>query len=248
MEWRDEGLIIGLRRHGETSLIVELMTRAHGRHLGVVKGGRSRRMQPLMQQGNSVEAVWRARLEEHLGLWQLDVTEARAASIMDSAVSLNGIGLLAELLRLLPERDPHEQLYEMALAIATHLQEPLLAAELMVRFELALLSELGFGIDLAACAATGQRNDLVYVSPKSARAVSRDAGLPYHDRLLALPGFLQSAPGSAADWREIASGFELTGHFLKREVFEARNIPVPDVRRAFVAANERMARAEDSGP
>lgn len=239
MEWRDEGLIIGLRRHGETSLIVELMTRAHGRHLGIVKGGRSRRMQPLMQQGNSVEVVWRARLEEHLGLWQLDVTQARASAIMESGVALAGIGLLAELLRLLPERDPHAGLYDMALAIAGHLHEPLLAGELMVRFELALLGDLGFGIDLESCAATGTREDLAYVSPKSARAVSRAAGLPYHDRLLPLPEFLLRNPGSATEAQAIAEGFRLTGYFLEREVYGVRNAALPDVRRGFLAAVER---------
>ena len=240
MEWRDEGLIIGLRRHGETSLIVELMTRHHGRHLGIVKGGRSRRMQPLMQQGNSVDAVWRARLEEHLGLWQLDVTQARASAIMDSGIALNGIGLLAELLRLLPERDPHAELFEMALAVTGQFGDAMMGAELMVRFELALLAELGFGVDLSACAATGQRENLCYVSPKSARAVSAEAGRPYADRLLPLPEFLLGAPGSARDWQSIESGFAMTGHFLRREVFEARNIPSPDCRRAFVAALQRL--------
>lgn len=239
MEWRDEGLIIGLRRHGETSLIVELMTRVHGRHLGILKGGRSRRMQPLMQQGNSVDAVWRARLEEHLGLWQMDVTEARASTIMDSGLALSGIGLVAELLRLLPERDPHAGLYEMALAIAGHLDQPLLAGELMVRFELAVLSELGFGIDLLECAATGRKDDLIYVSPKSARAVNREAGLPYHGKLLPLPSFLLAEPGSAGGLEEVRAGFELTGYFLNREVYLARGMHAPDCRRAFISAMEK---------
>lgn len=246
MEWRDEGLIIGLRRHGETSLIVELMTRSHGRHLGIVKGGRSKRMQPLMQQGNSVEAVWRARLEEHLGLWQLDVLEARASAIMESGLALNGIGLLAELLRLLPERDPHAGLYEMALAVTGQFGQPLLAGELMVRFELALLAELGFGVDLSACAATGRCDDLIYVSPKSARAVSADAGRPYADRLLLLPAFLLASPGSAREWSALEAGFAMTGHFLRREVFEARHMAAPDCRRAFIAAVQRALGA--AGP
>jgi DNA repair protein RecO (recombination protein O) len=243
MEWRDEGLIIGLRKHGETSLIAEVMTRDHGRHLGIVKGGRSRRMQPLMQQGNSVEAVWRARLEEHLGQWQLDVTAARAGAIMNSGLALAGIGLLAELLRLLPERDPHTGLYEMALAIMDHLDDALLAGELLVRFELALLQELGFGIDLDSCAATGSRQELVYVSPKSARAVSRSAGLPYHDRLLVLPAYLQAEPGSAKDWSAIVSGFALTGHFLEREVFLVRDVLIPAARRTFIAAAGKVLTA-----
>jgi len=261
MEWRDSGLIIGLRRHGETSLIVEVMTRDHGRHLGVVRGGRSRRQAPLMQQGNSVEAVWRARLEEHLGQWSLEVTAVRAGAIMTSPLALAAMGLLGEHLRLLAERDPHRSLFEMAESIAGCLEawdgapspcgDPaasagrvLMLGELLVRFELAVLAGLGFGIDLSACAATGAGEDLVYVSPKSGRAVSRSAGAPYHDRLLPLPRFLLEGPGALADHQEVAAGFALTGYFLRRRVFEPRNRPPPDCRRAFeVAAAAALAPA-----
>lgn len=239
MEWRDEGLIIGLRRHGETSLIVELMTRGHGRHLGIVRGGRSRRMQPLMQQGNSVDALWRARLEEHLGMWQLDVTAERAGSIMGSALALSCVGLLAELLRLLPERDPHRGLYEMASAIIAHTDEPRLIGELMVRFEVALLGELGFGLDLTRCAATGVQEDLIYVSPKSGRAVCREAGQPYRERLLALPEFLLRDPGESVALSDLQKGFELSGYFLKRDVFLPRNATVPESRRSLLRILER---------
>lgn len=238
MEWRDEGLIIGLRRHGESSVIVELMTREHGRHLGIVKGGRSRRMQPLLQQGNGVEAIWRARLEEHLGLYQIEETRGRAARLMASGMALAGLSHMGELLRLLPERDPHPRLYAMACVIAEHLDEQTIAPQLMVRFELAILGELGFGLDLGECAATGTREDLIYVSPRSGRAVSRSAGEPWKDRLLMLPGFLAdgNAPIQSVETGEIARAFRLTGYFLERDIFGPRQIGLPEGRSRFLAA------------
>jgi DNA repair protein RecO (recombination protein O) len=239
MEWRDEAIVIGVRRHGETSAIVELMTRAHGRHLGLVRGGRSKQMQPVLQQGNGVEAVWRARLEEQLGNFTIEATALRTGTIMASAPALQGIDLIGVLLRLLPERDPHAGLYEAADLITSHLHEPLIGPALMVRFELMILAELGFGLDLTACAATGTTEDLVHVSPKSGRAVSRAAGEPYRDRLLALPGFLigSAPPPQPAD---IAAGFRLTGFFLDREVFAPRGLRMPETRRAYVDAVARI--------
>ena len=123
MEWRDEGLIIGVRKYGETSVIVEAMTRAHGRHLGLVKGGRSRRMQPFLQAGNSAELVWRARLDEHLGAFAVEPTQLRTARLMASAEALHAIGLISALLRLIAERDPHPELYEAAILIADHIED-----------------------------------------------------------------------------------------------------------------------------
>lgn len=237
MEWHDEGIIIGLRKHGETSLIVELMTRAHGRHMGIVKGGRSRRMQPTLQQGNSVEVTWRARLEEHLGLFALEVTKVRAAEIMESPLALAGINLMGELLRLLPERDPHETLYEMAHAMADHLGEPEIGPALMVRFELEVLSELGFRLDLSECAATGRNDELIYVSPKSGRAVSASAGEPYKERLLPLPAFLRALSWQGVPSRaEVADGFRLTGYFLDRDVLQPRGGGEKLARRSYLAA------------
>ena len=235
MEWRDEAIVIGVRRHGETSAIVELMTRAHGRHLGLVRGGRSKQMRPVLQQGNGVEAVWRARLEEQLGSFTIEATALRAGAIMASASALQGIDLVGALLRLLPERDPHAALYEAADLIADHLHEPLIGPPLMVRFELMVLAELGFGLDLTTCAATGKSEDLAYVSPKSGHAVSRAAGEPYHRRLLALPAFL-IGPAPPAHPSDIADGFRLTGFFLDREVFAPRGLMMPETRRAYVEA------------
>ncbi len=233
MEWRDEALVIGARNHGETSVILELMTRAHGRHLGVVRGGRSRGMRPVLQPGNLVLATWRARLEDHLGSDVVEPLAARAARFLDRGAALHGVGTLSALLRLLPERDPHEELFEMADAIADRLDRPELAAALMARFELALLGALGFGLDLDACAVTGAREDLAYVSPKSGRAVSREAGAPWRDRLLPYPGFLQDAR-EAAPPGEIVEAFRLTGYFLARDVFAPRGAAMPASRTLYI--------------
>ncbi len=236
MEWRDEGLIIGLKRHGETSVIAEVFTRSHGRHMGIVRGGRSHRMQPLLQPGNSIEIVWRARIEEHLGTFTAEPARQRAAVIMDSGLALQGINLVGACLRLLPERDPHEALYETAELIADHLSEIAIAPALMVRLELAVLQELGFGLDLTQCAASGAREDLVYVSPKSGRAVSGAAGKPFHERMLALPEFVKGAgDGKPVTPGNIAAGFALTGYFLERDVYLPRGLPMPEARRAYLA-------------
>ena len=234
MEWHDEGLILGLRKHGETSVILEAMTPAHGRHLGLVRGGRSKRWQPLLQPGNSVELVWRARLDEHLGLYAVEVTKPRAAHLMASALALHGLNHLGALLRLLAERDPHPALYETALLIADHLDDARITPATLVRFELAVLGELGFGLDLSSCAASGAREDLIYVSPKSGRAVSRTSGAPYHDRLLSLPDFLQDAEAFASA-SQIIEGFRLTGYFLERDVFSPRGLAMPQARHAYLA-------------
>ncbi len=167
MQWQDEGIVIGVRRHGETSVVAELMTRERGRHLGLVRGGRSRTMQPVLQPGNRVEAVWRARLDEHLGDYKLEPLQLRAARLMEHATSVYGVQAMGALLRLLPERDPHPHLYEALDVILDHMDDPAGAGELFVRFELAVLNDLGFGLDLTECAATGRRDDLIYVSPKS---------------------------------------------------------------------------------
>ncbi len=234
MEWRDEGVIIGVRKHGESSAIVEVMTRDHGRHLGMARGARSRAMAPTLQPGNSVAVMWRARLDEHMGAWTLEATRLRSSVIMESALALHGVNYLGALVRLLPERDPHAALHETIELVADRLHEPDMAPALMVRLELALLAELGFGLDVTECAASGAREDLIYVSPKSGRAVSRLAGEPWKDRLLPLPGFLAGRQ-DVADADAVAEGFRLTGYFLDRDIFGPRGAPMPDARRAFIA-------------
>jgi DNA repair protein RecO (recombination protein O) len=236
MEWRDEGIILGTRKHGETSAILEVMTRAHGRHLGLVRGGRSRRMQPVLQPGNRVDLVWRARLDEHMGLYQVEPLELHAARLFDSACAVYGLQTLAAHLRLLPERDPHEDLYRTLALLVAHLDEPAAAGELIVRFELLVLDELGFGLDLARCAATGRGDDLAFVSPKSGRAVSREAGQPWADRMLPLPAFLRRGSGLRPDLAAMEDAFRLSAFFFARHVYEPRGLEAPDARAGLIAA------------
>lgn len=235
MQWTDQGIILGTRRHGETSLIVELMTKDHGRHLGLVRGGRSRRHQPFLQPGNTLQVVWRARLDEHLGNFSFEATTERASGLMANATGIYGLQTLAALLRLLPERDPHPELHDVLAAILDALETPAEAAELLVRFELATLDELGFGLDLTQCAATGSTVDLAYVSPRTGRAVSRAAGLPHHEKLLELPRFLVHRGDATPGANDLRAAFGLTGYFLDRHVYEPRSIPVPPQRGRFIA-------------
>ena len=247
MEWRDEGIILGTRRHGETSLILEVMTRAHGRHLGLVRGGRSRKQQPVLQAGNRVDLVWRARLDEHLGTFQAEALELNAARLFDSAAAIFGLQTIAAHLRLMPERDVHAGLYETLALLISHLDKPVLAGELVARFELLVLEELGFGLDLGQCAVTGARADLVYVSPKSGRAVSREAGAAWGDKMLALPAFLSAGPGRRADPAQLDQAFRLTGFFLARHVYEPRGFAEPESRAAFLAALHKATGAAAPG-
>ena len=242
MEWTDDGIVLGVRRHGESSAIVELMTREHGRHLGLVRGGAGSRMRPLLQPGNSVSAVWRARLDEHLGTYAIEGTRMRAATLLASPHAVYGVTHLAALARLLPERDPHEDIYEMLDHTLDDFDDAGGAAVHLIRFELAMLGELGFGLDLDNCAATGETTDLVYVSPKSGGAVSRTAGEPWRDRLLRLPSFLRQGEEEAS-WsdqalsdQDLQDGFQLTGMFLLRHVLEPRGQGHSDARDGFINA------------
>ncbi|MGY3575895.1 DNA repair protein RecO [Bradyrhizobium sp. USDA 4504] len=241
MEWTDEGIVLGVRRHGESSAIVELLTREHGRHLGLVRGGASSRMRPLLQPGNSVTAVWRARLDEHLGMYALEGTRLRAATLLGSSHAVYGVTHLAALARLLPERDPHEDIYEMLEGTLDDFEDAGVAAVHLIRFELAMLTELGFGLDLENCAATGETTDLIYVSPKSGGAVSRAAGEPWRDRLLPLPAFLREGAGGANSWsdQDLLDGFQITGLFLLRHVLEPRGQGHSDARDGFINAVTR---------
>ena len=235
MEWRDEGVVLGVKKHGETSVIVELLTRGHGRHLGLVRGGRSTRFQSLLQPGNSLLLEWRARLDEHLGAYTVEPLTLRAGRLIGSALALHGLSYLGALVRLLPERDPHEALHGALSVIVDHLDATEVAPALIARFEARILAECGFGLDLDSCAASGSREDLIYVSPKSGRAVSATAGAPWRDKLLPLPAFLRGEEASppAAD---VADAFRMTGYFLERDLFGPRGLPMPDARRAFLAA------------
>jgi DNA repair protein RecO (recombination protein O) len=234
MQWSGEGLIIGVRRHGENSVIAEVMVEGRGRHLGLIRGGRSMKLGSTLQAGNSVQLTWRARLEEHLGTFTLELTDSRAAGLIADRVRLYASQLVCEHLRLLPERDPHDRLLGLAIGL---LDRPATTRELgaaLARFELVLLEELGFGLDLMSCAATGTTIGLSHVSPKTGRAVSRGAAEPYLDRLLRLPGFLIGE--GEAEVEAVREAFVLTGHFLDMHVWGPRQLDPPAVRDSLIEA------------
>jgi DNA repair protein RecO (recombination protein O) len=241
MQWSDEGIILSVKAHGETAAVAEIFTRAHGRHLGLVHGGRSRKLRPILQTGNHVDAAWKARLADHLGHFTLELRKSYAAQVMEDATALAAMTSMATLARLLPERDPHPSLFEVTLFVLGYLDDPEVWPALMVRWELALLDELGFGLDLASCAATGSKQDLVYVSPKSGRAVSAGAGAPYKERMLSLPPFLAKGYQGPTTKADVAAGLELTGHFLETRVLIPREEAMPQARRRLAELIARRA-------
>jgi DNA repair protein RecO (recombination protein O) len=242
MQWSDEGLILSVRPHGETAAIVELLTAQHGRYAGLVHGGRSRRARPVLQIGNHVDAVWKARLADQLGHVSLELRRGYAAEAMSDARALAGLSCLTTMARLLPERDPHPALYEVAMFVLSFLDDPTVWPALYARWELALLDELGFGLDLSACASTGTRDNLIYVSPRSGRAVSGEAGEPYKARLLPLPAFMRDgSAGSGITPAALRDAFRLTGHFLEARVLTPAGQALPEVRSRLVDLVTRQA-------
>ena len=239
MEWTDEAIILSVRPHGETAAVVELLTRAHGRHSALVHGGRSRRLRPALQAGNHVDATWKGRLAEHLGHATVELRRSYASAAMQEPLSLAGLSSIAALAHLVPERDPHPNLYEITLFVLGFLDDATVWPALYVRWELALLEELGFGLDLKTCAATGAKFDLIYVSPKTGRAVSRAAGEPYKDRLLALPAFLTAERPSEVTREAVIAGLMLTGHFLEWHLYQPRDASLPDIRARLPALMRR---------
>jgi len=235
MEWTDTGYVIGVRRHGESSAILEAMTRSHGRHLGLVRGARSRALQPVLQPGNAVQLVWRARIDGHLGYFAVEGLTLYAGHFLSSRFALFAMSHVAALVRLLPERDPHPGLHQALGEIVDVIADAGLAPALIARFELEILSELGFGLDLGRCAATGSEEDLAYVSPKTGRAVSRGAGEPWRDRLLPLPAFLRGVEGIPGP-ADVADALRLTQYFLERDVLAPRGLVMPEGRHALIEA------------
>lgn len=239
MQWTDEGVILSVRPHAETAAVVEVLTREHGRHLGLVHGGRSRKARPVLQMGNHVEITWKARLSEHLGAMTVEPRRSFGVEAMDDPAALIALMSMCNLARTLPERDPHPNLYEVTLFVLGFLDDPSVWPALYVRWELVLLDELGVGLDLAKCAATGSVTDLVYVSPKTGRAVSLQAGEPYKDRLLALPAFLRGKTGNGVQFADVRAGLDLTAHFLRINVFGPREQDLPESRLRLRAAIEK---------
>jgi len=246
MQWTDEGIVLGVKRHGETSVILELMTHERGRHLGLVRGGAGTRLRGVLQPGNSLRATWRARLDEHLGHYVVEGVNLRAAGFLTAAHAVHGVTHISALCRLLAEREPHGRVHGALEEILDNLEDPHAAAILIARFELAFLAELGFGLDLASCAATGATADLFYMSPRSGRAVSRAAGEAYRDKLMRLPAFLR-ADEVAVSAGDLADAFALTGFFLERHAFAPRGLPMPLERARFIAAITRALPDMEAG-
>jgi DNA repair protein RecO (recombination protein O) len=242
MLWTDEGVLLTVRRHGESGAIVSVFTARHGRHAGLVRGGFGRRARPVYQQGNVLHITWRARLSEHLGAISGELKAPLAARLMSDPPRLGVLAAACALLEAtLPERDPHPDLYVTVRALLEQLDHDRAWLEAYVRFELALLAELGFGLDLSRCAVTGTSEDLIYVSPSSGRAVSRSGAGRYADRLLALPPFLLGH--ASADASQLTAGLRLTGAFLRRHLFDASDRPLPEARDRLLV---RLARSTES--
>jgi DNA repair protein RecO (recombination protein O) len=233
MDWQDEGAILAMRPHGESAAIIEAFTARHGRHAGVVRGGASRKLAAILQPGSQVQVAWRARLEDHIGAFTVEPLRARAGLLADRR-ALAGLNAVCALLRLsLPEREPHPVLYQSTIALMDDLEAGNDWPARYVRWEVSLLEELGFGLDLTACAVTGGTTDLAYVSPRTGRAVGRSAAGAWADRLLPLPACL-TGQGSANP-EELAQGLAVTGHFLARELAPVLNDrALPDARARLV--------------
>jgi len=232
MDWQDEAIVLSARHYGEHDAILTVLTRDNGRHLGLLRGGFSRRQRPTIELGNRLQASWRARLEEQLGNFQIECLHAVAAMLLDQPRRLAALASACSIVdAALPEREPHPEIFTDLDVLITQLtgevhataisttETDLVWLSAYVRWEITLLTDLGFGLDLTHCAVTGETDGLAYVSPKSGRAVTEAAGHGYRDRLLPLPAFLARDTSLAQRGDEIVSGLRLTGHFLERHVF-----------------------------
>jgi DNA repair protein RecO (recombination protein O) len=237
MDWRADGILLAVRRHGEAAAILEVFTAEHGRHLGVVPGGASRKMAPLLQVGAQLDVTWRARLSDHMGRFIVEVTQGRAAEAMGDRVALAGLSSVCALLSFtLPERAAYPALYARSLAVLEGLGAEHWA-HAYLGWELALLTEMGFGLDLKSCAVSGSTQDLAYISPRTGRAVSRRAAGEWVDRLLPLPKVLLGLDGSVA---EVLEGLRVTGHFLTDHLAPSLgDRPLPAARQRVVDAIAR---------
>lgn len=238
MEWRDQGALLAVRRHGESAAIIEVFTATHGRHAGVVRGGASRKVAPILQPGAQLDVTWRARLDEHLGHFTVEPLRTRTAILSDRA-ALSALNAICALLsHALPEREAHPGLYPVTIALLDALEQGDWQAGYL-HWEMLLLEDLGFGLDLSACAVTGATDDLAFVSPRTGRAVSRAGAGAWTDRLLPLPACLTGGPVTPAG---LVQGLHLTGHFLTRELATAPGArPLPEARSRLVDLLARSA-------
>ena len=234
MEFFDDGVILSARAHGEAHAVVDALTAEHGRWAGLVYGGQGRKQQPVLQPGNGVRLSWKGRLADSLGHFTLDLTEPRAAALLSDRLALAGLSAVAAVAAAtLPEREKHPGLYEAMLVVLDNLGDPDLWPTLLARWELHLLAALGFGLDLEKCAATGATENLTYLSPKTGRAVSAEAGAPYKDKLLPLPAFLRG-DGGAPDPRDPIDALYATGYFIETRILHPASRELPEARRRVV--------------
>ncbi len=242
MDWRDQGFVLNTRKHGETSVILEVFTAEHGRHAGVVRGGVSRKMTPILQPGGQLDLSWRARLADHIGSFTVEPLRSRAAVLSDR-FALAGLNTVTALLTFcLPDREPHPALYQQSTQLLDLLGQNDLWPLAYLRWEMALLTELGYGLDLTECAVTGSTDNLIYVSPKSGRAVSAKAAGEWADRLLPLPPILRGE-GDAAD-DEVLEALRTTGYFLSDKLApDLGSKPIPEARARFVDLFARRLRS-----
>jgi len=246
MEWSDEGIVLSARKHGESSAIVTLLTRNHGVHAGLVRGGSGKRKRGDLQPGNAVAAQWRGRLAEHLGAYTVELNQAHAALVLDSPDALAALSAALGVVETsLPEHESHEQIFEGLGILLRAIGGSEDWRSAYVKWELGLLGELGFGLDLSCCAATGEVENLIYVSPKSGRAVSAAAGKPYIASMLPLPPFLLSE-GRGGSIGDVSAGLTLTGYFLKRHIFgHLSGGRMPASRQRFAERIWRQAKADN---
>ena len=231
MEFVDDGIVLSARPHGETAAVADIFTPHHGRWAGLVYGGQGRTQRPILQPGNSVRASWKGRLNESLGHFTLELTHARAGELMHDRLSLAGLTAACAVAEAtLPEREGHPRAYHTMRILLDHLEEIEIWPAVMARWELGLLAELGFGLTLDRCAATGVSENLIYVSPKSACAVSAEAGEPYKERMLPLPAFLREASAEAS-LADALDGLRTTGHFIETRILHLANKELPEARK-----------------
>ena len=230
MEFHEEAFVLSARAHGDTGVVVDLLTETHGRHAAFVAGGASRRMKPFLQPGARVIADYRARTSDHLGSARLEPVGEGPSALFDDGLALSGLAAAAAVAQgALPDREPHPGAFLAFEALMATFQIPSVWPAIFVRFEAGLLDDLGFGLDLSRCAVTGTMDDLIWVSPRTGRAVSREAGAPYADKLLTLPPFMLGAQAGLSEG-DVRAGLDLTGHFLEQFVFHPQNKPIPSAR------------------
>ncbi|GHF29639.1 DNA repair protein RecO [Kordiimonas sediminis] len=247
MEWQGDGIVLSSSKFGETDALLEVMSRENGRHRGFVKGGSGKRLGPVLQAGNFLTLKWRSRIEENLGRFTVELDRSPLGLIMGDGLRLMTLSAMVSVVSAsLPERENHPAVYDSLKAMIEYVErsdvDPAGWAAALVRLEMGILSDLGYGLDLSECAATGSDEDLVYVSPKSARAVSRAAGRPYHDKLLTLPSFLMGPVVEEVGTRAAIEGLNLTGYFLERQVWQVRHRTPPQARERLLSKLVSMAK------